>query len=110
MQHPSDGVVKLFLSVMFECKVQGYGYVNVEWRKLGSALPNTAIVNNTKFTNEVSSILKITKMAGHYDGMYRCVASNTGGQTTSKYANLSVQGKSDASVIMSICSYTCLTF
>ena len=77
---------------MFECKVQGYGYINVEWRKLGSALPNTAIVNNTISTNGVSSILKITNVVGYYGGLYCCVAINTAGQTTSVYANLSVQG------------------
>ena len=77
---------------MFECKVQGYGYINVEWRKLGSALPNTAVVNNTISTNGVSSILEIANVVGYYGGLYCCVAINIAGQTTSIYANLSVQG------------------
>ena len=84
----------MYLSITFECKVQGYGHVDVEWRKLGSALPNTAIVNNTISTNGVSSTLEITNVVGYYGGMYCCVAINIAGQTTSVYGNLSVQGKS----------------
>ena len=92
----TDEVAELYSFIIFECKVQGYGYINVEWRKLGSPLPNTAVVNNINLTNGVSSILKITKVIGHYDGMYCCVVNNIAGQTTSKYAKLSVKGKSDA--------------
>ena len=76
--------------------VLGYGHINVEWRKLGASLPNTAVVRNKKFKNGVSSILKIKKIVGFYDGMYCCVASNIAGQTTTKYAKLSVNGKPDA--------------
>ena len=53
-------------------------------------------MSNNTFTNGVSSILKITKIVGVYDGMYCCVASNVDGQTASKYAKLSVNGKPDA--------------
>ena len=53
-------------------------------------------MHNSNFTNGVSSILKITNVVGYYDGTYCCVASNIAGQTTSKYAKLSVKGKPDA--------------
>jgi len=43
--------------------------------------------------NGVISILNITNIAGYYGGMYCCVATNKAGQTISKYAKLSVQGK-----------------
>ena len=86
----------MYSTITLECKAQGYGHINVEWRKRGAPLPNTAVLSNNTFTNGVSSILKITKIVGVYDGMYCCVASNTDGQTTSKYAKLSVNGKPDA--------------
>ena len=92
VKQPTDEVVGVYSSTTLECKVQGYGHMNVKWRKLGSPLPKTAVVSNNKFTNGVSSNLKITDVVGYYDGTYCCVASNTAGQTTSKYANLSVRG------------------
>ena len=94
IKQPINEVVGVYSSVTFECNVQGYGYVNVEWRKLESALPKTAIVNNTVSTNGVSSILEITNVVGYYSGMYCCGAINLAGQTISVYGNLSVQGKS----------------
>ena len=49
----------------------------------------------TNVTNGVSSTLKITKIAGYYDGKYCCVAINKAGQTNSKYVKLSVKGNRD---------------
>ena len=93
-KHPTPEKATVYSSITFKCKVEGHGAINVEWRKLGSALPVTATVSNANLTNGVSSILKITKLVGFYAGMYYCVASNQAGQTTSKYAKLSVEGKS----------------
>ena len=97
IKHPTDEVTEVYSSIALECNIQGYGYINVEWRKLGAHLPNTAFVRNKKLTNGVSSILKIKEIIGFYDGMYCCVASNIAGQTTAKYAKLSVNGKPDTS-------------
>ena len=91
-------MAELLSSITLECKIQGYGPINVEWRKLGSPLPRTAIVSITNVTNGVLSILKITKIAGYYDGMYCCVAINKAGQTNSQYAKLSVKGNLNAFV------------
>ena len=99
IKQPTDEVVEIFSFITLECKVQGYGHVYVNWRKLGSPLPKTAVVSNIKFTNGVSSTLKITNVVGYYDGMYCCVVNNIAGQTTSKYAKLSVKGMSDVFII-----------
>ena len=96
IKQPIDEVAEVYSSITLECKVQGYRHVNIEWRKLGSPLPSTAIVNNTNVTNGVYSTLKITKIVGYYGGLYYCVAFNKAGQTTSKHANISVQGKLDS--------------
>ena len=96
IKQPTDEGAEVYSSITLECMVQGYGHINVEWRKLGAPLPNTVTVRNTNFTYGVSSILKIEKIVGFYGGMYSCVASNVAGQTTTKYAKLSVNGKSDA--------------
>ena len=92
IKQPTDKVAEYYSFITLECKVQGYGHFNVEWRKLGSPLPRTAIVKNANFTNGICSILKITNVIGYYDGMYCCVVNNIAGQTTSKYAKLSVKG------------------
>ena len=92
IKHPENETVRVFSSVTFECIVEGYGYINVEWRKLGTALPNTAAVSNTNFTNGVSSVLTITNIISYYSGMYFCAASNLAGGNISKYAKLSVEG------------------
>ena len=91
-KQPTDEVAEVYSSITFECEVQGYGNITVHWRKLGSSLPKTAVVGNNKSTNGVTSTLKITKVVGYYAGTYCCVANNIAGQTTSKYANLSVKG------------------
>ena len=90
----------MYSSITLECKVQGYGHVNIEWRKLGSPLPSTAVVSNTNVTNGAYSTLKITKIVGYYGGLYYCVAINIDGQTTSKHANISVQGKFETFIVL----------
>ena len=93
IRQPTDEVAEVYSTIILECKVQGYGNINVEWRKLGAPLPSTSFVRNKNFTNGVSSIIKIKNLVGYYSGMYCCVANNIAGQTTSNYAKLSVKGK-----------------
>ena len=95
IRQPTDEVAEIYSSITLMCKVQGYGHINVEWRKLGLPLPSTVVVNNTNFTNGVSSILKITKIVSYYGGLYYCDANNIAGHTTSKHVKVSIQGKSD---------------
>ena len=93
IRQPTDEVAEVYSSITLECEVQGYGNINVEWRKLGAPLPSTSFVRNKNFTNGVSSTIKIKRIVGYYSGMYCCVANNIAGQTTSKCAKLSVKGK-----------------
>ena len=96
---PSDEVAEMYSFITLLCKVQGYGHINVTWRRIGYPLPSTAFVNSVNFTNGVYSILKITDIVGYYDGIYCCVVNNVAGQTTSNYAKISVKGKFDAFII-----------
>ena len=99
VKQPMDELAEIYSVITLECKVQGYGHMNVEWRKLGYPLPITASVTNGNFINGVYSILKITNVVGYYNGKYCCVVNNVAGQTTSKYAKLSVTGESDTFII-----------
>ena len=91
-KQPTDKVVGVFSTITFECKVQGYGYIKIEWKKHRSALPKASFVKKNKLINGVSSTLTITNTAGYYGGMYWCVANNKGGRAISNYTKLSVQG------------------
>ena len=91
-KQPTDKLAGVYSTITFECKVQGYGYINVTWTKHESAFLKASIVKNNKLINGVSSTLTITNTAAYYGGMYCCVATNKGGQATSEHAKLSVQG------------------
>ena len=100
IKQPTNEAAEIYSSITLECKVEGYGYINVEWRKLGSPLPSTATVRNINVKNGICSTLKITKIVGYYGGMYYCVAINIAGQTASKHAKISVQGTSDTFTVI----------
>ena len=110
IKQPTAEVAEVYSSITLECKVQGYGPISIEWRRLASPLPSTAAVNSTNFTNGVCSVLKITKIVGYYGGMYYCVASNIAGHTTSMHVKVSVQGKSDTFIVYFIVVATILLF
>ena len=109
IKQPTDEAAEIYSSITLECKVEGYGYINVEWRKLSSPLPSTAAVRNINVENGICSTLKITKIVGYYGGMYYCVAINIAGQTASKHAKISVQGTSDTFTVL-LLWYTVLLF
>jgi len=93
IKQPTSTTVELFGQVMFECTVQTVGKTSIVWEKDLSPLPVTAAINNITSLNEATSILTITGVNGFYGGLYYCIAKNKAGQTMSRYASLSVQGK-----------------
>jgi len=92
IRQPANSKVTIFGQVIFQCTVQAVGETAVIWKKDQSPLPVTATVNNIRSLNEVTSVLKITGVNGFYRGLYYCIAKNKAGQTTSRYAKLSVKG------------------
>ena len=93
IKQPASTTVEPFGRVMFECRVQTVGKTSIVWEKDQSSLPVTAAIDNITSLNEVTSILTITGVNGFYRGFYYCIAKNKAGQTMSRYASLSVQGK-----------------
>ena len=57
-------------------------------------MPITAEVTKERSLNQISSILKITKVIGYYSGRYYCIAENEGGKVDSRSASLYVKGSS----------------
>ena len=93
LKDPGPATVNISANVTFSCTAKGFNITDLVWRKVGSSrLPLTA-TNKTKWSsNEVTSILTITKTAGYYRGKYYCVATNNAGETPSNQAQLLVQG------------------
>ena len=90
-EQPNDMKVNVYESVSFNCTAHGYG-VMITWKRVQHNIPVTAEVAEEKSLNKIFSILKITKTAGYYSGLYYCVAGNEVGKVVSETANLHVQG------------------
>ena len=91
-KQPSTINSSVFGSVEFECTAEGFGVIEVTWQRVGCALPITSTITTVKSTNEVTSILRITKSSGYYSGQYYCTARNKAGTVKSQQASLYVEG------------------
>ena len=79
-------------SVSFKCTAQGFGELKLVWKRVKHNMPIRAKMTEVKSLNKITSILKITKIAGYYSGQYYCVAENEVGKVVSRIARLSIQG------------------
>lgn len=91
-EQPNDTKANVYESVSFKCTAHGFGVITIVWKRQKHNMPITAVVTEEKLLNGVSSILKITKSIGYYNGQYYCVAENNGGKNFSQTANLHIQG------------------
>lgn len=95
MQQPSSTVTEIYNVATFECTARSYGNVSITWRKLNSALPETANVttfNSLNYYGSVTSVLRIEKSIGYYKGYYYCVIENKAGIVNSTAAYCNVTG------------------
>ena len=92
LEQPNNMTINVYESVSFKCTAHGFGVIQVVWKKVKHKMPLTAEVTEEKSLNKVTSILKITKTAGYYNGQYYCVAENQVGKVISWIANLYIQG------------------
>ena len=72
-----------FTNVSFSCEADGAS--SYYWERQHDSVPPTASGVNT-------STLTITNLQPKDTGYYRCVATNGGGSTESKYAKLTING------------------
>ena len=89
---PSSTVVEANNVATFECSAISYGTASVTWKRLKSELPLTATIAVTKSLNEITSVLKIEKTIGYYEGYYYCVIENSVGQVNSSLAYCRITG------------------
>ena len=82
---PSSQSVNLIQTATFTCNATGYN-VSYQWTIGSGSFPN-------KVTDINSNILVIPNVRSSDDNTYTCVASNEGGNVSSKAAQLTVTGK-----------------
>ena len=101
----------VYESVSFKCTARGFGKIKMVWKRVNHNMPETAVITEQKFLNEITSILKITKTVGYYSGQYYCVAeSNEAGKSASQPANLYVQGNNQCMLAMLRTRYCLLLY
>ena len=91
-KQPKSTVVEANSVAVFDCTASSYGTASITWKRMKSQLPITATVTVNKSLNEISSVLRIEKTIGYYEGYYYCVMENSVGKVNSSLAYCSVKG------------------
>ena len=76
-------------NLYIDCHVVGYPIQTISWYKGATALPSN--IRQTVHSNGTLSILNVEP--GRDEGIYRCVASNRQGQSSSQDMTLAVRSK-----------------
>ena len=79
----------------FVCVSQGYGFVNVRWFRgeRNRSPPGRSIVTTMVAPNNITSLLTIPNLRNNDGGRYRCRYINSGGETDSDLARLTIGSK-----------------
>ena len=98
IEHPIDIELPVTQTAMFECVGHGYGFVDVSWlrtisnneRSLPSKSTVTTMVSSDNIAT-ITSVLTISDLADSKRGNYWCVYTNSGGETHSRIADLTIE-------------------
>ena len=93
LRHPSHATVALYEPAVLSCSATSYSNMTIRWQRVGYPLPFFAATHSIESPNNVTSVLKISKMFISFFGQYYCVAKNHIGETHSASANLIQKGK-----------------
>ena len=81
----------------FVCVGQGYGFVDVSWFRIRGgnerSLLGKSIVTTIVTPDNITSILTIPDLRDRDGGRYRCRYNNSGGETDSTRARLTIGSK-----------------
>ena len=91
-EQPNNMTINVYESVSFKCTANGFGVLKIVWKRVKHNMPVTAEVTEETSLNNITSILKITKIVGYYSGQYYCITESEVGEVISGIANLYVQG------------------
>ena len=87
--HPVSSKVKALKSVAFKCSasdINGVTY-SYSWHRINGDIPSN------RSTGQNTDTLTITRVVPPDEGKYYCIATNDGGNTSSRSASLTVDGE-----------------
>ena len=85
--HPMNSKVKALTRVTFTCSTSDVNEVTYSWRRTNGDIPST------RSRGQNTNTLTITRAIPPDEGMYYCIATNDGGNTSSRSASLTVDGE-----------------
>ena len=91
-RQPRSAITQVSGIGSFTCTAISYGVVSLTWKRLNSKLPVTASISTSKWSNEITSVLRLDSV-GYYKGYYFCVAENSAGKVNSTFAYFKVTSK-----------------
>ena len=100
IEHPLDATVPVTQAAGFICVGQGYGLVDVSWIRIlngDERSPRRKSIVTTMVTPDnittITSSLTIPNLENRDGRDYKCIYSNSEGQTSSYIASLTIGGK-----------------
>ena len=98
-EQPMDVMQPVTETAMFICVGQGYGFVDVNWVRINRqnrneiALRQKSVVNTVVSPDNITSVLTIPRLENKDGRDYRCIYSNSQGDTRSNNATLTIGSK-----------------
>ena len=97
IEHPMDVELPVTETAVFVCVGQGYGLVDVNWVRItrnDERLLRSKSTMATMVTHDnITSILTIPDLEDRDGRDYRCIYNNSGGETHSNNATLTIGSK-----------------
>ena len=100
IEHPTNVELPVTETAVFVCVGQGYGFVDVTWvtgkRNNERSPPDKSTVTTMVTPDNITTITSILTIpdVNDRDGRhFRCIYNNTGGETHSNIAKLTIGGK-----------------
>ena len=75
MKHPSNQIININQTAIFECFVTGSDKITIKWQKDGTSLSNRNVKTH-KTNNRTTSNLTLDRATVEDGGKYRCKATN----------------------------------
>ena len=91
--HPTVQYAAAPFSAVFNCSVQAYGYLTIDWYRINNDLPNKAFSRLVPSVSETTNILTIPNVTSEDVGTYYCEAWANMLAARSHAVNLFLAGK-----------------
>ena len=90
--HPVNTSAAAPFGGKFKCSAKVYGILSLEWKRVGSDLPNKAMITFKSSPDSFTSVLFIPNVTSSDVGEYQCIASANNEMIHSDVAALQFSG------------------